>query len=160
MHFGFKELDVLLGDILTHLGVDSNNVKNVTESENIHEKEERHDQTNLVGKNDETTSTLMQIIRTGIFGRNKEIWSPIQALTHCNNLMPLFEHLKGTNRVSLAKEALENICSQKKSQESNRISEQEGIVNEKFYEPISINALIYLCSILSDSVNALTIEGN
>ena len=73
--------------------------------------------------------------------------------------MPLFEHLHGNNKVSLAKETLENICSQKKFRAVNQMSE-EDMVNNKFYEPLSVNALIYLCSILSDSVDALTIEGN
>ena len=148
-----------MGDVLTHLGAESNNVKNPTESENVHENEDKQHQTKIVYKNDQSTSTLMHIIKTGIFGQNKEIWNPIQALTHCNNLMPLFEHLNGAQRVLLAKETLENICSQNKSREANRILEQDEIINDKFYEPLSINALIYLCSILSDSVDALTIEG-
>ena len=158
LHFGFKELDVLFGDVLTHLNNEGNHLKNTSKDEILLEQEDRNVTDDLASKNVRYASDLMEIIRVGIFGRNKEIWNPIQALANCNNLMPLFEHLHGNNKVSLAKETLENICSQKKPRAANQMSE-EDIVNDKFCEALSVNALIYLCSILSDSVDALTIEG-
>ena len=159
MHFGFKELDVLLGDVLTHLNNEGNNLNNTSKDDVLLEQEDRNIQDDLQSKNVKYASDLMEIIRAGIFGRNKEIWNLIQALANCNNLLPLFEHLHGNNKVSLAKETLENICSQKKSRAVNQMLE-EDIVNDKFHEPLSVNTLICLCSILSDSVDALTIEGN
>ena len=150
---------MLLGDVLTHLNNEGNNLKNPAKDELLLKQEDRNVQDDLASKNVKLALDLMDIIRAGIFGRNKDIWNPIQALTHCNNLMPLFEHLHGNNKVSLAKETLENICSQKKPRAVNQILE-EDIVNDKFHEPLSVNALIYLCSVLSDSVDALTIEGN
>ena len=146
--------------MLTHLNSENNNLKTTSEDQKILEKDIKLDQGNSVCKNKNSTTSLIQIIKTAIFGQNKEIWTPIQALSNCNNLMPLYEHLNGDKRVALAKETLESLCSQKKNREGSNKSELDDVLKDKFYEPISVNALIYLCSILSDSVDALTIEGN
>ena len=164
LHMSFKELDVILGDVLTHLGMVNSNTKGSSSSPDAQGKgnDDKQDQLQIC-KDDESTRALMNIIRLGIFGHNKDIWNPIHALTHCNNLIPLFEHLKGKDRITLAKQTLEKICSPEKVRDAiptSKSLENEDTLKEKFIEPPSVNALIYLCSILSDSVDALTIEGN
>ena len=158
LHFGLKELDVILGDILSHLGGEGSNTTNSVHSN----KENETKGTKAIiqaGKDEKSIQNLTQIIRAGIFGHNKDMWNPIHALSHCNNLMPLFEHLEGKTRIALAKETLQNICSLKKDKEMNTYLETEDDPKKTFDGPLSVNSLIYLCSILSDSVDALTIEG-
>ena len=159
LNLGFKELDVILGDVLNHLGVENRNSTSSDLGTQKKRDEEKQDPYQI--KNDkEATQNLMNIIRLGMFGHNKDIWNTIHALAHCSNLMPMFEHLEGKQKVTLAKQTLENICnSQKTCGKSTRCFQDEDDVKEKFDEPLSVNALICLCSFLSYSVDALTIEG-
>ena len=113
-----------------------------------------------VGNDRELTQSLKQIIKTGIFGHNKEIWNPLEAVSNCSNLMPLLDHLNSRDRLTVAKETLEEICDTPTTHYTRRQKENEDASSEKTYgDPLSVNALTYLCSISSNSVDALTIEG-
>jgi hypothetical protein len=139
--------------------MESSNENNPIHDAKATENEEKQD-LHQVSKHNESTQNLIDVIRLGVFGKDKDIWNPIRALTHCNNLMPLFEHLKEKDRVNLAKETLESICSIQKSRDFKKPIDNDVTPDGKYDEPLSVNALIYLCSILSDSVDALTIEGD
>ena len=159
MHFGFKELDVILGDILSHLVVPNSIPNHLADTSNTEEKDPIHN--NLpVGDDRELTPSLKQIIKTGIFGHDKDIWNPLESLSNCSNLMPLLEHLNSRDRLTVAKETLEQICNTQTTHHTKRQKENDDALSEKTYgDPLSVNALTYLCSILSNSVDALTIEG-
>ena len=159
MHFGFKELDVILGDILSHLVVPNSIPNHLADTSNTEEKDSIHNKP-PVGNDGELTQSLRQIIKTGIFGHDKDIWNPLEALSNCSNLMPLLEHLNSRDRLTLAKETLEQICDTQTTHYTKRQKENNDTSSEKTYgDPLSVNALTHLCSILSTSVDALTIEG-
>ena len=113
-----------------------------------------------MGNDRELTHNLKQIIKTGIFGHDQDIWNPLESLSNCSNLLPLLEHLNSRDRLAVAKETLEQICDTQTTYYTKRQKENDDTSSEKTYgDPLSVNALTYLCSILSNSVDALTIEG-
>ena len=160
---------MLLGDVLTHLGMETTSPRGSTASISTQGKHDsidiKHDQQHQTSRKDnEAIQALMDIINISIFGHKEDIWNPIDALTNCNNLLPLFEHVDMKNRIYLAKQTLEKICNPNRTHgsiSSKRYSEEihEDNLSNKFTEPFSVTALIYLCAILSDSIDALTIQG-
>ena len=150
---------MILGDILSHLVVPNSIPNHLADTSNAEEKDSIHNKL-PVGNDRELTQNLRQIIKTGIFGHDKEIWNPLESLSNCSNLMPLLEHLNSRDRLIVAKETLEQICDTQITHYTERQKENDDTSSKKTYgDPLSVNALTYLCSILSNSVDALTIEG-
>ena len=90
LHFGCKELDILLKDILDQTGPKPESTQSELDFE--------------------AKKSLENILRSSVFGaENSAKWELVPALTDLQNLLPLLDHIDGDQKRKLAKEILAKI---------------------------------------------------
>ena len=167
LYFGYENLNVMLGEVMRQLTA-LKQLSNKLSSHHSVDDEMSKSGDEKIGplqspskSKEKQQDVLMHIINMATFGEKEELWSSSDALAQCNNILSLFEYLHKPNQASLAKQLLEKICGfteQHSLSKSGPSSDKSK--NTTFAEPLGVQALIYMCSILSDSIDALTIQGD